>query len=281
MADFTTYWLPPQIKTNAGHPIHHIADNNLGQAQPGDTVWIVNVRKGELFLVGRIVAAEIMDKATARKRLGYAPWDARYQVLCSRRDAEAGRLVPLGKAAWDLTFESESSQRLTPRAGKVYGQQVRRARRLTPAGAAILRKIWGDASTASAAAIPPKERAALPDVDEDVPVVGREGKKRLYQHLRRERNREIVARKKHRVKQDTGKLRCEACGFDFEAVYGPTLADFCEAHHTIPLRTARGVRETRLEDLAILCANCHRAIHRISPEMPTVRELGAIIRRNR
>jgi hypothetical protein len=281
MADFTTYWLPAQVTTNVGHAIEHIADNYLGQVRPGDTVWIVNVKKGELFLVGRIVAAEIVDKATARRRLGYAPWDATHHVLCSRRDAETARLVPLGKVAWDLTFESDTSERLTPRAGKVYGQQVRRPRRLTPAAAALLRRIWDGASSASAAALSSNERMALPDVDDDVLVVGREGRKRFYTHLRRERDREIIRKKKNRVKQDTGRLRCEACGFDFEAAYGPSLAGFCEVHHTVPLSKARGVRETRLDDLVVLCANCHRAIHRIGPEMPTVQELAVTIRRNR
>jgi hypothetical protein len=281
MADFTTYWLPKQVQDNLGTAINHIADNNLGHVKPGDTVWIVNVRRGDLLLIGRIVAAEVMDKASARRRLGYSPWDARHQVLCAKRDAELARRVPLGKVAWDLTFESDASEKLTPRAGKVYGQQVRRARRLTPAAAAILRKIWGDTSKISIADFSTTDRGAFPDVDDDVPIVGREGKMRLYKHLRRERSREIVIKKKRRVKQDTGRLRCEACGFDFEAVFGPSLEDFCEVHHTVPLGIARGVRKTRLEDLAVLCANCHRAIHRILPEMPTVPELADMIRRNR
>ncbi len=279
MADFTTYWLPEQVQDNLGAAIEHIADNHLGHVKPGDTIWIVNVQRGELFLVGRIRAAEVMDKAVARRRLAYEPWDAKHHILCPKRTAEIARLVPVGEAAWDLTFESDGSPRLVPKAGKVYGQQLRRPRRLTPSAAAILRRIWGDSSRTITADLSSGVRDSLPDVDDDVPVVGREGKASLYEHIRRERNREIVVKKKQRVKQETGRLRCEACGFDFEAVFGPSLAGFCEVHHTTPLGRTVGVRNTRLEDLAILCANCHRAIHRLGPEMPTVSELATMIRR--
>ena len=44
------------------------------------------------------------------------------------------------------------------------------------------------------------------------------------------------------------------------------------------LSSKDGERETPLSDLAVLCANCHRAIHRLGPEMPSVEELAAIIR---
>ncbi len=64
-----------------------------------------------------------------------------------------------------------------------------------------------------------------------------------------------------------GALRCEACGLAFEAVYGAVGSSACEVHHKLALAT--GPRATKLEDLAILCANCHSVIHRIDP-MPDV-----------
>lgn len=281
MADFTTYWLPEQVRDNLGAAVEHIADNHLGHVKPGDTIWIVNVQRGELILVCRIRAAEVMDKAAARRRVGYEPWDAKHHILCSKRTAEIARLVPVGKAAWDLTFESDGSPRLVPKAGRVYGQQVRRPRKLTPSAAAILRRIWDASSRTTTADLSSDVRDSLPDIDDDVPVVGREGRASFYEHIRRERNRAIVVKKKQWVRQETGRLRCEACGFDFEAVFGPSLAGFCEVHHTIPLGGSTGVRTTRMEDLAILCANCHRAIHRLGPEMPTVTGLADMMRRNR
>ncbi|WP_405847976.1 HNH endonuclease [Streptomyces niveus] len=44
-------------------------------------------------------------------------------------------------------------------------------------------------------------------------------------------------------------------------MHGALGADCIEVHHLLPLHVA-GPRETRLEDLALLCANCHRMCHR-------------------
>ena len=59
-----------------------------------------------------------------------------------------------------------------------------------------------------------------------------------------------------------GALRCEGCGFDFAATYGELGHGFAECHHVVPLADLRAGSRTRLSDLVILCANCHRMIHR-------------------
>lgn len=103
----------------------------------------------------------------------------------------------------------------------------------------------------------------LTDVDEQ--RVAFEGNERLSAHLRRERKRHIVEMKKREVLQATGRLRCEACGFDFKEVYGALGARFCEVHHRVPLHQADGIVKTTTDDLAIMCSNCHRIIHRSAP----------------
>lgn len=87
-----------------------------------------------------------------------------------------------------------------------------------------------------------------------------EGGTHLVSHLRRERDLELAAKKIESVRAAQGKLVCEACKFDFQEKYGSLGKDFCEVHHRKPL--ALGYRESHLHDLAILCANCHRMIHR-------------------
>lgn len=100
------------------------------------------------------------------------------------------------------------------------------------------------------------------------------------QHFRRERNRELVRRAIERWRSQ-GQLRCEACGFDFGAVYGPHGKDFIEAHHRVPLaQMPAGGSGTRIADLAPVCSNCHRMIHRTEPPL-SVSELAALIRRQR
>jgi 5-methylcytosine-specific restriction protein A len=104
--------------------------------------------------------------------------------------------------------------------------------------------------------------AALADED-----VFPEGALLTRLHLVRERDRAAVARKKEQVSAATGRLACEVCGFDFGTFYGPLDAGFAECHHTLPLAELPGQRGTRLSDLAIVCANCHRMLHRTRPVM--------------
>jgi 5-methylcytosine-specific restriction enzyme A len=60
-------------------------------------------------------------------------------------------------------------------------------------------------------------------------------------------------------------LRCQACDLDFEERYGKIGKDFIEAHHLKPIASLEeGVAVTYdvAADFAVLCANCHRMIHR-------------------
>lgn len=108
----------------------------------------------------------------------------------------------------------------------------------------------------------------FPDVDEEN-ITAKEGRRRWAQHFRRERNAKIVREKKNQVLRATGSLKCEVCQFDFKKRYGALGEGFCEAHHKQPLSTLdlQTETETKLEDLAILCSNCHRMIHKTKPIM--------------
>ena len=65
-------------------------------------------------------------------------------------------------------------------------------------------------------------------------------------------------------------------GLIFLFFYGKLGEGYCEVHHKIPLASFDAKRVTRLDDLAIVCSNCHRMIHRKTP-MPSVTELEAQI----
>ena len=90
-----------------------------------------------------------------------------------------------------------------------------------------------------------------------------EGKILTRCHRLRERNVKAIAAKKSAVLQQTGKLACEVCGFDFHAKYGELGSGFIECHHIIPLSKLAECSETKLSDLAVVCANCHRMLHRL------------------
>ncbi|MDP2152214.1 MAG: HNH endonuclease [Methylotenera sp.] len=59
----------------------------------------------------------------------------------------------------------------------------------------------------------------------------------------------------------SGSLFCEMCGAPPLSTNIALQEAHFEAHHIIPLSNT-GVRKTRLSDLALLCANCHRLLHR-------------------
>lgn len=119
---------------------------------------------------------------------------------------------------------------------------------------------------------------ALPDVDQSQSIL--EGNPRLVAHLRRERNSAIIKAKKDAILRATGKLCCEACGFDFKETYGEFGDGFCEVHHLQPLSKADGLVKTELGDLAIVCSNCHRIIHRTDP-MLSISSLEKHLQRQR
>jgi len=119
-----------------------------------------------------------------------------------------------------------------------------------------LEKIWPDLGSVPYAGLAP---------DVDITTAVTEGGRKLVTHLVRERSQAIVAAKKQQILSATGQLICEVCGFNFNAFYGVLGEGFCEVHHRIPLSDVDSSRETRLEDLAILCSNCHRIIHRSVP----------------
>lgn len=92
-------------------------------------------------------------------------------------------------------------------------------------------------------------------------TVAPEGKPLPRSHTVRERDSRLVREKKESVLQETGRLVCEACGFDFVEKYGEKGEGVIDCHHTKPLRDLKRRSTTRLSDLALLCSNCHRMIH--------------------
>lgn len=85
-----------------------------------------------------------------------------------------------------------------------------------------------------------------------------EGRAELRIHLRRERSKKLI----EAFKATLAKPRCEACGMSFSETYGELGGDYIEAHHKIPVHKLDDHGTTKLTDLAALCANCHRVVHK-------------------
>ncbi len=125
---------------------------------------------------------------------------------------------------------------------------------------------------------------ASPATDDDSPLddllaqdaTFPEGRRIAVLHYRRERNPNLVQRAKDRFRTAHGRLYCEVCGFDFQRAYDILGEGFIEAHHTVPLKDLQECAETSIEDLTMVCANCHRMLHR-GAQWPKVSELKAMI----
>ncbi|ACA55867.1 Hnh endonuclease [Clostridium botulinum A3 str. Loch Maree] len=92
-----------------------------------------------------------------------------------------------------------------------------------------------------------------------------EGRKKLRQHICIERNAKVIKMAKENFKKKYGVLKCEVCGFNFEKKYGKLGEDFIEGHHIKPVSELKEGEKTKVEDIVLLCSNCHKMIHRKRP----------------
>lgn len=107
-----------------------------------------------------------------------------------------------------------------------------------------------------------------------------EGKEAFRFHKYIERNKKLVKNvKKLFTQRNAGELFCQVCKFNFSKVYGERGEGFIEAHHIKPIAEMKENVATKVEDLIMLCSNCHRMIHR-KPFL-TVNELREIVNRNK
>lgn len=89
-----------------------------------------------------------------------------------------------------------------------------------------------------------------------------EGERTLRAHRRRERSSALRDKKLAEVRAAYGQCVCALCGIDEATKYPPMFgARIFEVHHLAPLSQAATPVRTTLADLAVLCANCHRAVH--------------------
>ncbi|MFN7010620.1 MAG: HNH endonuclease [Allorhizobium sp.] len=64
--------------------------------------------------------------------------------------------------------------------------------------------------------------------------------------------------------KSTASSTCDICEEDFNARYG---VSYIEAHHKVPISTFKSTYSVKPDDLALLCPNCHKAVHIYMKEM--------------
>ena len=171
----------------------------------------------------------------------------RWAAVLSKQGGAVPLFVKLGRNFWEYRGKHRCTQYVTKLSAVRHmadpdGRQAARA---------ILR-------------LAPVSGSDLPGVDDPI-LAGKEGSLRLRMHFARERRPEL-ARAKRAEAVRLGVFHCEACHLDFRTL-GRMGAARCEVHHLRPLADlGRGESMlSRLDDLALLCANCHRMIHAAQP----------------
>ncbi|WNQ12064.1 EVE domain-containing protein [Paenibacillus aurantius] len=118
---------------------------------------------------------------------------------------------------------------------------------------------------------------SIGDVHSDEGKEYPEGKIAFVLHKKRERNPKLIKEAKKLFISKHGRLYCEACKFDFQQVYGDRGNDFIEGHHNKLVSEMKEGEKTKVEDIAMLCSNCHRMVHK--KPIINIEDLGRLIKR--
>lgn len=175
----------------------------------------------------------------------------------------AARALPEFRSA--ASVSRKSADLITNRPG--YARQATRGGHLTALIAEAFttrRSEMMEAARAIESGISSGELVKIPPQPDEVDTAGyaaREGRLLARWAIFRERNPALRSRKIAEAKRLGRCIRCDVCRFRFVDTYGPIGQDYIEVHHIQPLHIS-GPRETRLDDLAFVCANCHRMCHR-------------------
>lgn len=129
-----------------------------------------------------------------------------------------------------------------------------------------LKAVWAAAHTPN---IPPREfnttaavaglqKLGFADIiDDTLAAEFDEGERLVRETTVLSRNSKLVKRAKAYYKPN-----CVVCGFNFGKAYGAIGEGYIECHHLDPLSGRAGRRTpTKIQEVTVLCSNCHRMIH--------------------
>jgi len=153
MASFTQYWevrscLNESDKGNENKPLEHTAGDLFKKrgVAPGDRVYIVNIDRGILYLIGRLEVDKFVSFAEAQKLLGPDVWEDASEHLIAKPGSATpmhfARDVPL-EITKQLLFHGVKGFQPLKFVGEdmLDRQALRGVRRLTEPSAHLLEKL--------------------------------------------------------------------------------------------------------------------------------------------
>ena len=201
--------------------------------------------------------------------------DAYFELAGKNPSAKDPRIIALSQTLRDLPYHGAAARKPTFRNPDGAAFKVQNLRSLeTGKGLGNVsrmdREIWDEFGTNPAevrrlatliqAGIAADHQAATSEVDEVENVEFYEGRLLTQRHMRRERSAGL--RKALLNKRQGDALCCEICGEAYAALPPELRAAAFEAHHIVPIAEV-GEGATKLSDVALLCATCHRLLHRL------------------
>ena len=201
------------------------------------TCWLGQAQS--LLLIGRLTVDAVFDQAAAETHFPEDDvYEASVHLIGHGSTRRLNRVIPKAVA---IQLHRASGKPLVDAEGNADGGKLQRVGPLDAASVILLDDL-------------------LDRDDMLVPVQGfPEGEVTQRRHRGVERNPALRA----------AALRvhghgCMVCGFEFGRAYGARGAGFAEVHHLKPLESLRGktVLTNPVTDVAVLCSNCHRMVHR-------------------
>ncbi len=317
---FTHYWSNATWENlddseHDGEELSHTAGNlfRTSGVSEDDFIYIITVQKGWLYVLARMEVDGVYDQDEAAHILETSDlWEAKDHVIAksSTQMRFESAPIPMDIAKNLEFFSSQGTKRpkLTP-TGILDQQTLRAVRELTPESAHQLDQLIKARErtyTSVETDQPPLQNDSLLTIAEqdieayqtDQPPLQNdslltiaeqdieayeveesytEGKVSTILVNKYERNPKL-----REAAINIHGMRCQGCGFSFIEFYGERGRDYIEVHHLRPISSYKGeVKVNPNKDMAVVCSNCHRMIHRTPKDPLSLDELREIIRKNR
>lgn len=289
---FTHYWQNHTWVNNVddvpeGELLEHTAGNLFKSrgVEIGDVVYIVTVKKGNLFLGGCLTVGKICNVKQAARELKTTPaklWIADEHVIASEATTIQKNLRVSLETTKKIRFVSSNNSTLKFTApGNLDKQTLRGVRQLTEASANLFDECLDNAGVESrktnfksSPAVNKAETLWNDEIGERTGLVsfveGAKTQKFVTVYERDPRLKKMAI--------EIHGYNCLGCGFNFENFYGEHGKDFIHVHHLKPISEFGGQETVNPEtDLTVLCPNCHAMVHRSKNKTLSLEELQNLV----
>lgn len=150
---FTHYWTNDTWKDQvAGLRLTHVAGSSFRQrgVEVGDFIYVVTIKKGDLFLAGRMQVSQMVGQDEAERLLDSKLYGANEHVIGRNGTVTRFDAVVPDRIVQQLRFEPGGRGLVRNAKGKLDQQTLRSLRELTPASAALLDSILATDSASAA-----------------------------------------------------------------------------------------------------------------------------------